>query len=349
MQPTEPKWTSSREAAGEAELPEAPAKPRRRAHLLVIGAISVAAFVAFSLIALNASRESSGQMGPPGRTGTWAPGPEEEWAPGHYEGQAVSFDYPKDWHEFYLTAGWQYFAAYGPLSGGDVDFVAVFPAPSETEKITTLEDFVKWSGVTEDVDATAAQTVDVNGLTGYKIPIARTDPSGQDLVAWSILVKGERSDYLIACQYGYSTPAEAQVSAGCVTVMDTLVEVPPPVITDPSDCTDTELALLSSVPMPEGADRTEPEGETEEGTEEGRHYCDLMVFLPSGYDRDVVEYFLPRMTEAGWDSEEAKMVRTFEVYDVWRIIANRDWDQYMVEVYVEDGHAHYFFVTVVDG
>jgi hypothetical protein len=331
------------------ELPEAPPKRRRPTGPLILGAIGMALAIVFGLIAVNVSRERPTGQRVPGRTGTWVPGPAEEWAPGHYAGPSVSFDYPNGWHEFYLSAGWQYFAAYGPVSGGDVDYVAVFPAPPETKKITTLEDFVKWNGVTEDVDATTAQTVDVNGLTGYKMPIARTGPSGQDLVAWSILVKGERSDYLIACQYEYSTPAETQVSVGCERVMDTLVEVPPAVIADPSDCTDTELALLSSVPMPQGADPTEPEGAIEEGTEEGRHYCDLMVFLPSGYDGDVVGFFRPRMTEAGWDSEEAKMVRTFESYDVWRIFAIRDWDSYMVEVYVEDGHAHHFFITVVDG
>jgi len=163
-------------------------------------------------------------------------------------------------------------------------------------------------------------------------------------VAWSILVKGERGDYLIACQYGYSTPAETQVSAGCQTVMDTLAEMTPPAITDATACTEAELALLSSVPMPEGADPTRPV----ELTEQGERVCDVMVFLPPGFEEDVVGYFRPRMTAAGWDSREAKMVRTVESYDVWRITAYRDWDEYMLEVYVEGGHAHHFFVTVAD-
>jgi hypothetical protein len=139
-----------------------------------------------------------------------------------------------------------------------------------------LEDFEKWGSSSEGIRLTGpAQTVDVNGLTGFEMPVAIGGPGFTPREGRSILVKGEQGDYLIACQYGKH--AEAQVLAGCEMLMDTLVEVPAHSITHASACTDAELALLSSVPLLKNADPKEPRRAKNDA---GYYYCDLMVLLP---------------------------------------------------------------------
>jgi hypothetical protein len=265
--------------------------------------------------------------------------------PHHYEGQAVSFDYPNDWHEFYLVAGWQELAAYGPVSGGDDDYIAVFDAPPKTDGMM-LDDFETWGASSEGILLTGpARTVAVNGLTGYMVPVARTGSHGQALEGRSILVKGEQGNYLIACQYGKHM--ETQVLTGCNMMMDTFEEVPPHTITNASACTDGELALLSSVPLPEGAAPKEPKRGK---NDKGYYYCDQMVSLPPGYDADnLLNYFRSGMKQAGWGPfVSTREGRPFEGYNAWVLGGQIDFDQYAVEVYVKGGYAHHFFITVMD-
>lgn len=309
-------------APQEAELPPPPRKRHR-----AINAIGLALVIASGLIALMVFRSSPG-------------------GPGHYEGQAVSFDYPSDWHVFDLVAGWQQLAAYGPVSGGDDDYIAVFYAPPDTKGMT-LEDFEKWGASSEGIRLTRpARTIAVNGLTGYLLSVARTGSHGQALEGRSILVKGEQGDYLIACQYGKH--AKTEVLTGCNMMMDTLKEVPAHSIANASACTDGELALLSRVPLPQGAVPKEPRRAK---NDLGFYYCDLMVNLPPGYDADaLLDYFRNGMTKAGWRYGDTYMVRTFEGYKVWQIRAYTGLGPpgYTVEVYAEGGYAHHFFITVMD-
>jgi len=270
---------------------------------------------------------------------TWCGGGAEESqstpqsGPGNYEGPAVSFDYPNDWHEFNLKVGYPYFAAYGPIDGGDDDFVAISAEGPETE----FGPPGRRMGPMEKVH--------VNGIPGYSVPLTRT-LNGQALEGEMTLVGG---NYIVWCQYGEHM--SEQVPIGCEMLKDTLVETSPPPITDPSGCTDAALELLQTVPMPQGVLPSE-ELEAIPMERKGIEYlaCDLMVYradLAFEHAEGLIAYFRSRLTEAGW------RVRTAPA----QVLATRDFDTYYIEVHsaievdanADPDQLGYFFVTAWDG
>ena len=72
--------------------------------------------------------------------------------------------------------------------------------------------------------------------------------------------------------------------------------------------------------------------------------------MPPGYRGDILGYFLPLLTGAGWQTEAPSINRMAIEYKVWQLIAMHDWNEYMVEAYVDPaGVTPYFFITVYDG
>lgn len=267
---------------------------------------------------------------------------------GRYEGPEVAFDLPTGWHEFYLEVDMDFSAAYGPVSGGDDDYVMIAPLPARSKKVSPEEILASMPSAAGPVER-----VDANGIPGYSVPMAVTGSHGQALEGNLILVRGKSADYVVVCQYGKHM--KDLVSVGCESLKESLVEVPKPTITDPSGCTDVELPLLQSVPMPDG---THPRKAGGQVNEDGR-YCDQMfMHAPRsvGFREDLVGYFRAALADAGWHGERAEINRTSAPFTVWQVLAFRDWDVFMVEIYVDTegvavakGAAANFFVTVSDG
>ena len=272
-----------------------------------------------------------------------SPSPSVQEAGGHYQGPEVAFDFPDGWHEFYLEISAPFFAAYGPVSGGKVDYVTIAPIP-DSMRGSPPEDVL----ADPSVRTGPVEQVDVNGMPGYSVDVAM---SGQDLAGQQTLVQGKEGDYVVMCQYG--PDMSELVSVGCEMLKGTLVEVPTADITDPSGCTDAELALLRSVPLPDQTSAETPSVQ-QAGTD---RLCDVMVTSaqPTGIEGDLVAYFSSGLEADGWHIETAKIVEQTPLQK-WRVVADRDWDYYMVEIYVdaqgdiyEKGATQMFFITVVDG
>lgn len=322
----------------------APRPPRRN---LLIAAVVVLALLVAVIGSLFISRRDA--AAPPGSV-SFAPSatqaPPQSTEDGlSYQGPVVAFDLPPGWHEFYLSTSLRFFASYGPVNGGDDDYVLVAPVPAGAANLT--RDQILAQLVPPAERSGPVETIDVNGMRGYAVATETTD----HLVMQGTLVEGHRGDYLIACQYG--PHMRDQMVGGCASLEDTLVEVTPPAITDASGCTDAELALLRSVPMPAG---TEP-GQPKIVTSGDQRECDLQVLpsQPDGYRGDLVAYFTSRLKDAGWNIEMAKVVEPGATQK-WRVLADRDWDYYLVEIYVDaegtvyaKGAVQMFFVTAVDG
>lgn len=321
----------------------------RRAILLLSVAVLALSACAGNSAGGNRSDSPAAVTSSPAASGTLGPSPSlPAGVGGHYQGPDVAFDIPKDWHEFNLDVSMHFYAAYGPVSGGDDDYVMIAPVPAEAKGIPPEEILASPPMRTGPVES-----VNVNGMPGYSAPVALTSPNGQALEGQETLVRGQRGDYLVACQYGKHM--KELVPIGCQMLKDTLVEVPPPTITDPSGCTDAELALLQSVRMPDGTDPGKPKVML---SGDGRA-CDLAV-VPSqpktGYQGDLVGYFSSRLKSAGWHVPKAKVDRMSGPFQVWQLLAIRDWDIYMVEIYIDvkgavvaKGAAQNLFITVSDG
>jgi hypothetical protein len=75
-----------------------------------------------------------------------------------------------------------------------------------------------------------------------------------------------------------------------------------------------------------------------------------MIGPPADAGADVFDHFLPLLGDAGWHVEEPPAIgRSGPTGDVWRLVADRDWDIYLLEVYVKEGVTQHFFITVTDG
>lgn len=325
---------------------------RHRSSLTVVVATVMIGSLALSSCANQRSRGNGSQAsGTSTISARGTPGSSTSTAPqamgGHYAGPAVAFDYPAGWHEFNLEVSQRSFAAYGPVSGGAYDFVAISPVPSDASGLPPEQ----LLALPAPIETGRMERVEVNAMKGYSISV-RLTRAGQTLQGEETLVLGRQGEYLVNCQYGANM--KALVPIGCQMLKDTLVEVAPPAIADPSGCTESELALLRSVPMPRGTDPGEMKVYR---SGEGRT-CDLMV-LPSkpeaGMQEDLVVYFTSRLEAAGWRIDMAKVVESTPLQK-WRVLAHRDWDYYMVEIYVDTqgsvvakGAVQDFFITVVDG
>ena len=261
-----------------------------------------------------------------------------------YSGPLLSFEIPANWHEFYLDAQWDFSAAYGPVEGGNDDFVAVGPVDPATidldveSLLATAAPRSTWTG--------PITSVDVNGLAGYRVPVALRQLEGQQT-----LVIGRQGRYLIGCSTG--AHIAARVMAGCDSIAATFAEEPAPQVSEPSGCSARELELLGVVAIPSGTVAGDP---ASMGTWGGphSHLCDVMVRV-DGYEGDILEYFGTSLAAAGWSVEPPRKDRTSNGKDVWQLIASDDWDMYMVEAYVYpagasgSGTATTFFITVCDG
>ena len=320
---------------------------RRIVALLAVGTL------AFSACATaNRSTQGTGSSASGTRTASprGSPGASSSTSPhgsgGHYAGPAVAFDYPAGWHEFNLSVPYRFFAAYGPVRGGKYDYVAIAPVPSEMKGLPPEQILAPGRA-----KAGPMQRVDVNGMPGYSIPVSLTK-EGPARKGEVTLVRGRQGEYLVSCLYGEHM--KGLVPIGCKMLKNTLVEVPPPTITESSGCTEAELALLRSVPMPGG---TDPGTMKVYRHGEGR-MCDLLILSlkpKAGIRGDLVAYYTSRLKDAGWHIDIAKVVEPgYE--QKWRVLADRDWDWYLVEIYVDTqggfvpkGAVENFFITVVDG
>jgi hypothetical protein len=254
-----------------------------------------------------------------------------------YEGPSVAFDVPDAWQEFYLHASFRFFAAYGPIEGGDADYVAVSPIPPDKQQLSPKEAL---TAIIPSADRIGPmRVVDVNGMLGY----SASGTTGEDLEGEITIVQGQRANYLVTCQS--DADWREQVVRGCESIKASLVETVPSPSTDPSGCTERELSLLHDVPFPDGSSPEEPEV-VGHGTDRA---CDLWISMPPEYRNDVIAILSERLTEAGWHSGEATLDRTLGTSKVWRMIADRDWDLYEIEAYIDGGVTDHFFVTTVDG
>lgn len=244
----------------------------------------------------------------------------------HYAGSAVSFDVPPGWHTFDLQLATDYFAAYGPVEGSNVDYVSVAPlGEGIRDQIAML------------FDAQGGGTpVDVNGLPSEMVTWTTKDGTWRSLTQ----VRGETGTYLIACQAGPDMRTE--VSRGCDRARASLEE---PVVTDASGCTDRELALLASVPVPEGASAHEPTVLFSGALRS----CDLMVELPANDRDDVLGELHSALADDGWDVSDPVIDRRWNDLDVWAFVAERSPDTMLVEVYSGDGVSDHYFLTAVPG
>jgi len=74
-----------------------------------------------------------------------------------------------------------------------------------------------------------------------------------------------------------------------------------------------------------------------------------------GFDGNVLDHYTSELEGAGWTIEESGKARTSGASDVYRLLATKDWDVYMLELYVDQGASSIeqgsrdFFVTVGDG
>lgn len=246
----------------------------------------------------------------------------------------MAFDVPGGWHEFYLDVPIEVFAAYGPVEGGDADYVAVTPIPQGVAG-RPPEKILQALAQAQSSDAVPAEVSEANGMTTYTASWI----SG-DLTQRATIVEGPRDLYLVTCQY--ASAMATRVTAGCASIIASLHEVAPSPVTDPSGCTDRELSLIASVPLLEGA-------EPEPVVRDLGKACDLQVELQSGFEGDVIAALSAELSDAGWTPHRAKMVRISGVHHVWRMVADRDFDTFMVEAFVRDSVTDRYFITVVDG
>jgi len=291
-------------------------------------------FLAACILALGVACGGSGPASEPVPPATpsasVSPSSQSEELAG-YIGPAVSFEVPEGWEVFYLEVPFEIFAAYGPIEGGDADYVAVAPVPtgvdgSDPEKILRS---IVGPGASPEVN-------ELDGMTAYSVSMTR-----DDLTQQTTIVEGQKDLYLVTCQYSKSVAT--QVAAGCEDILASLREVDPSPVIDPSGCTDRELSLIASVPLLEGA----------EPKPSATHYaglCDLQVELPTGFEGDVIATLSAALTDAGWNPHGANMVRISNgVHHVWSMLADRDFDTFTVEAFVRDGVTDRYFISVIDG
>lgn len=290
-------------------------------------------FLAASILALGVACGGSGPASEPVTPSTpsasVSPSSESEELAG-YIGPAVSFQVPEGWEVFYLEVPFKIFAAYGPIEGGDADYVAVAPVPpgvdgSDPEKILRS---IVGPGASPEVN-------ELDGMTAYGVSM-----TGDDLTQRTTIVEGQKDLYLVTCQYSES--AATQVAAGCEDILASLREVDPSPVTDPSGCTDRELALIESVPVLEGA-QPKPTA-----TDLGK-MCDMQFELSAGFDGDPLAILGTALDDAGWNVSGSKMARISAPHEVWRLLADRDYDRLAVEAFIRDGVTDRYFVTAWDG
>lgn len=249
----------------------------------------------------------------------------------------MAFDVPEAWHEFYLDVPFKFFAAYGPIEGGKSDYVAVAPVPPDLAQRPSMEILGHLMPPADRIDR--VRVVDVNGLPAFSV----SGTTGKDLEGELTVVEGRQGVYFLTCQSVREMRDE--VTRGCGTIKASLVEVRPSPIEDPQGCTERELTLLRSVPLPDGSSPENPTS-TGSGTDRG---CDLSVSLPPDFRDDIIAILSDRLRDAGWHPSEARLDRTLGTFDVWQMVADRDFDLYLVEAYVDNGVTDHFFVTVGDG
>lgn len=262
---------------------------------------------------------------------TSGPSSDTEDGSGQYVGPKVAFDVPTGWHEFYLEVSYDFFAAYGPEAGGESDYVAVAPLPrqlAEMESEKILEALIGTeSGIRIEV-------VDIGDRSTSTAVVKQDDVRQQ-----ATLVEGLGPPYLVTCQS--SSAMADDIEAGCAAIIASLRASEPSPVTDASGCTDRELSLIASVPLLEGA---EPASQATVYPKA----CDLQVELPSGSE-NAVATLRAALLDAGWHPNDAKVVRRSGQYDVWRLIADRDFDVFQIEAFVKGDIADRYFITVVDG
>ncbi len=250
-----------------------------------------------------------------------------------YIGPQVAFDVPDSWHEFNLDSPWDYFAAYGPVEGNRSDYVAIGPIPAELgdgSPEELLRRFVPLSSGPIDVEISHG-----NGSTMYTSSFRK-----DGLTVQATIVEGSRDSYLVACNYG--TTMEADMSAGCASILSSLYEADPSPVTDPSGCTDRELSLLAGIPLWEGATPQPPDAGIV-------GVCDMWVAMPAGSREDVIRFYEGVLADEGWVTLNQGMDRTGPTGDVWQLLALQDWDAVLIEAYVTDGVTDHYFITVEDG
>lgn len=289
------------------------------------------------LVALAAACSGSGtqrDQSPPPETPLKSTSPSHgAGAPVGYVGPSVAFDVPGGWHEFYLDVSIDFFAAYGPVDGGDADYVAVSPIPQGVARRSPEK--ILQALAPQSSDAAPAEASEATGMTTY----TASWTSG-DLTQRATIVEGPRDLYLVTCQY--ASAMATRVTSGCASILASLHEVAPSPVTDPSGCTDRELSLIASVPLLE-------EAEPEPVVRDLGKACDLQVELQSGFEGDVIATLSAELSDAGWTPHRAKMVRISGVHHVWRMLADRDFDRFVVEAFVRDGVTDRYFITVFDG
>jgi hypothetical protein len=309
----------------------APTEPRKRRWL---GPTLLAFALFVTAVVFAASRGTPNPVASPAASG----------GPHRYAGPQLAFDVPAGWHEFYLEVPWEFAAAYGPIEGGDQDYVAVGAVPAEIasgdpeEILGRASQKQQWTG--------SVTSATINGMPAATVPVRIGTIDGIVTVA-----EGDRDTYLLTC--AYTEPMSAAVRAGCASITASLTETAAPVATDPSGCTDTELAIMRAIDLPSG---TAPGPLFTHGTLEGAgHLCDVMVGIGSSGE-DVAAYYTSRLEAAGWTIGSSGKDRTAVEFDVYRVVAMKDWDVYMIEIYVNGGATpstpgatDHFFVTVADG
>jgi hypothetical protein len=268
---------------------------------------------------------------------TSAPSPGTVGGPHRYEGPSVAFDVPEAWHEFYLKVPFEFFAAYGPIQGGGTDYVAVAPVPPDLAGLSRDQALASLVPPAERIGP--VRNIDMDGFSGFSVS-ARV---GVGLAGEVTILHGRNGDYLIACQS--SEDMRDEVQRGCASIRTSLVEAAPSPVTDASGCTDRELSLLRGVDLPDGSSPREPRVS---GSETDR-LCDLWVEVPPGYRDSVITILSERLRDEGWHTNPARLDRTLGNFDVWQMIADRDFDLYLIEAYVDDGVTDHFFITVYDG
>jgi hypothetical protein len=254
--------------------------------------------------------------------------------PGHYQGPRVAFDYPGGWSELLPTRVNPWYAAYKPpTSDGRDALVAVGPGLFLNDQDPERG----LLGYFSNEVAGPSSITRTNGLLTYSVPLAWVGRHGQSLEGTGMLIVGQRGTTHIArCQYDsdpYLADRKAQVLAACDMLKKTLAEVPPPKIVEPSGCTKTELSLLQSISMPPGIEAGIPHMR--------QRACEMAVEVPYEDKSRVFDNLESRLAAAGWDRNPWS---THEV-----LVANRDFDHYVVVVRPEGKLTSRFTIHAGDG